>query len=179
MTDTHRPGGRARWIVAAVLAAVAAALAVVTFAVVVPDLHHRQRLAAQVGLSSAEQAAVTAGSQQALNLLTYTRTRFDSDYARAVAGATGALKSDLTNATNKTNLRKQMTTGSFDLQGQVTASAFEEASGANYLVLVSASGYQLPDGKSRTLSSTARFEITMTQVGGKWLAANLTTIGLI
>ena len=98
-----------------------------------------------------EQAAVTAASQQVLNMLTYKRTTFDADYSRTVAGATGALKSDLNQSSNKTALLQKMTQGKFDLQGQVTAFRVRGGQWANYNVLVSASGYQLPDGGQRTL----------------------------
>ena len=47
------------------------------------------------------------------------------------------------------------------------------------LILVSADGYKLPDGGQRTLTSTARFELTMTKVKGKWLASDLQSVGLI
>ena len=179
MIETQPSGSRGRWIAAAVLGAVAVAL-VVVIAVPLRDARdHRHHVAGQVGLSGVEQAAVTAATQQVLNMLTYKRSTFDADYARTVAGATGSLKSDLNQSSNKTALLQKMQQGKFDLQGQVSASAFEENSGANYNVLVSASGYQVPDGGQRTLASTARFEITMTLVGTKWLASNLQTVGLI
>ena len=71
-----------------------------------------------------------------------------------------------------------MTSGKFDLQGQVTSCRFEEpASGASYAVLVSAQGYKVPDTGPKTLASTARFEVTMTQVKGKWLASDCNRSG--
>jgi hypothetical protein len=179
MIESQPSGSRGRWMAAAVLGAVAVALAVVIAFPLRNARDHRQHVAAQVGLTSVEQAAVSAASQQVLNMLTYKRATFDADYARAVAGASGSLKSDLNNSTNKSALLQKMQQGKFDLQGQVTASAFEQASGTSYNVLVSAAGYQLPDGGQRTLSSTARFEVTLTLVGGKWLANNLQTVGLI
>jgi hypothetical protein len=172
-------GSRGRWITAGVLCAVAVALAVVIAFPLRTARAHQHRLAGQVGLTALEQGAVTAASQQVLNMLTYKRATFDADYSRTVAGSTGALKADLDQSSNKSALLQKMTQGKFDLQGQVTGSAFEEASGTTYNVLVSASGYQVPDGGQRTLSSTARFEITLTRSGTKWLASNLQTVGLI
>jgi hypothetical protein len=178
-TVPARGGGRTPWVVGIVLTVVAAALAAVTFAVVLPDRHRHQHQLSQVGLTSLEQGAVVAARQQMLNMLTLRRTSFDADWARAAAGATGSLAADLANQNNKKTLLQQMTTGKFDLQGQVTASGYEESSGNNYLVLVSASGYQVPDSGTRTLVSNQRVEITMTRVGGKWLASNFKSIGLI
>jgi hypothetical protein len=177
--ESQPSGSRGRWITAAVLGAVAVALAVVIVFPLSHARHHRHRLQSQVGLSTVEQAAVTAADQQVLNMLTYRRKTFDADYARTVAGASGPLASDLNKSSNKTALLQKMTQGKFDLQGQITASAFEESSGTTYNVLVSASGYQVPDGGQRTLSSTARFEVTMTRAGTKWLASNLQSVGLI
>jgi hypothetical protein len=179
MTESKPPGGRLPWIVAAVMSAVAVALAVVVVTVVLPARHRHQRAAAQVGLTALEHEAVDAASKQAVNLLSYRRADFAADYARTVAGATGALKSDLQNDTKKTTLLNQMVAGKFDLQGQVTASAFEDSNGANYAVLISASGYQVPDGAARTLASSNRFEIIMTKVGNNWLASDLQSVGLI
>ena len=177
--DTQPSASRGRWITAAVLGAVAVALAVVIAFPLRTARDHRHHQQTQVGLTAVEQGAVTAADQQVLNMLTYKRATFDADYARTVAGATGSLKSDLNQSSNKSALLQKMTQGKFDLQGQVTASAFEESSGTNYNVLVSASGYQVPDGGQRTLTSTARFEVTMTRVGTKWLASNLQSVGLI
>jgi hypothetical protein len=179
MTESRPPSGRLPWILAAALAAVAVALAVVLVSVALPARHRHQRAVAQLGLTSLEHQAVDAAAQQALNLLSYRRSAFDADYARTVAGTTGALRADLLSGTKKATLLSEMTTGKFDLQGQVTASAFEQAAGAKYAVLVSASGYQVPDTGSRTLNSSNRFEITMTKVGTAWLASDLQSVGLI
>ncbi|MDP9091681.1 MAG: hypothetical protein M3N95_01745 [Actinomycetota bacterium] len=179
MTETKPSSGRVPWVLAAALAAVAVALAVVLATLALPARHRHQRAVAQLGLTSLEQQAVDAASKQAVNLLSYRRATFDADYARTVAGTTGALKTDLLSGTKKSTLLSEMTSGKFDLQGQVTASAFEQAAGAKYAVLVSASGYQVPDSGSRTLNSSNRFEITMTRVGTAWLASDLQSVGLI
>jgi hypothetical protein len=179
MTESPTPDGRLRWIIGSALSAVAVALAVVLVTVLLPARHRHQNAAAQVGLTASEHAAVDAASKQVINLLSYSRKSFDADYARAMSGATGDLLKDLSDTTKKTTLLQQMTTGKFDLQGQVTASAFEQSSGANYAVLISAQGYKVPDSGAKTLSSTARFEITMTRVKNKWLAGTLTSVGLV
>jgi Mce-associated membrane protein len=164
-------------VTAAALGLVAIALAAVVAFVVHPERNRLQAEARAVGLSPTAQQAVDAGTQEVVNLLTYSRKTFDADYARTLAGTSGALNADLTK--QKATLLQQMTQGKFDLQGSVTSSAFEQTSGSNTLILVSAEGYKLPDGGQRTLASTARFEITMTRVGGKWLATNLQSVGLI
>jgi hypothetical protein len=177
MTDTRPPGDRTPWITAGVLGVIAVVLAVLLLAVIRPDRHRHESAAKKLGLTSAEQQAVDAGAQQVLNLLTYSRKTFDADFARTLAGSTGGLRSDLDK--QKPTLLSEITKNKFDLEGTVKNSAFEERDGANYLVLVSADGYVLPDGGTKTLKSTARFELTMAKVSGKWLASNLRSVGLV
>lgn len=165
-------------VVTALLVVLALGAAAAALFVVRPQWHDRHRTTV-VGLSSTEQAAVDAASKQVINLLSYSRKNFQADYARAQAGSTGALAKDLTDATKKSTLLQQMTSGKFDLQGDVTSVAFEQSNGTNYLVLVAAQGYKVPDSGSRTLASTARFEVTMTLTKGKWLASNLVSVGLV
>lgn len=178
MTGSTTVRSRLPWVVTAVLVALALGAVAAAVFVVRPQWNDR-RHPPSLGLSATEQAAVDAASKQVLNLLSYSRKSFEADYARARSGATGALGQDLADPTKKTTLLQQMTSGKFDLQGQITASAFEESSGANYAVLVSAQGYKVPDTGSKTLASTARFEVTMTRIKGRWLAANLSSVGLI
>jgi Mce-associated membrane protein len=177
MTETPRTGARAPWITAAALGGVAVVLAAVLLFVIHPQRDDNGSSAKDVGLSASEQQAMDAASKQVLNILTYSRKTFDSDYARTLAGATGALRADL--AKQKASLSAQMTKGKFDLQGAVTSSAFEEVSDKSSLILISAQGYKVPVGGQRTLASTARFQVTMTSVGGKWLASDLQSVGLI
>jgi hypothetical protein len=170
MTEARRPSDTAPWIVAGALAAVAAAMVIVLFVMIVPhrNKHH-------YGLTATQQRAVGAASQTVVNLLTYTRTNFDADYSRALAGMTGALRSD--QQKDKAATLAAMTKGKFDLKGTVTASAFEQAKGKTVLVLVSATGNQVSSAGT-TPATTARFEMTMTLIKGKWLASNLQSIGL-
>lgn len=166
----------APFVVAGALAAVAVALAVIVLVVVRPDRHANHKNAGH-GLSTVQLQAVDAAKLQVKNMLTYSRGTFDADFARTKAGATGGLASDLDK--DKSALQQQMTTGKFDLQGVITAWAFEESAGQNYSVLVSAQGWKIDSTGNRTLQTRSRFEMTMTHTGGKWLASNLQSVGLI
>jgi hypothetical protein len=177
MTETRGRADPTPWITAAALGAMAIVLVLVLLLVIRPDHNQRGSDPQHVGLTGSEQQALDAGAKQVVNILSYSRRSFDADYTRTLAGATGALRADL--AKQKGTLKTQMTKGKFDLQGTVTSSAFEEVSGKNALILVSAQGYKLPTGGQRTLASTARFEVTMTSVDGKWLASDLSSVGLI
>lgn len=166
----------APFVVAAALAGVAVALAVIVFVVLRPDRHANHKNAGH-GLSAVQLQAVDAAKLQVKNMLTYSRSTFDADIARTEAGASGGLLSDLEK--QKDTLKSQMTTGKFDLQGVITAWAFEESAGQNYSVLVSAQGWKIDSSGNRTLQTRARFEVTMNRSGGKWLASNLQSVGLI
>lgn len=178
MTGPQPSGDRTPWIVTASAGAVALALTVVLLAVILPDRHHHNSRPAVAGaITATEQRAMDAASLEISNVLTYARASFDHDYARTLAGATGPLATDLDK--QKAMILSQMKSGKFDLQGTVTATAFEQQSGTTALILVSAQGYKLPDGAQKTLTSTARFEVTMSDINGKWLASDLQSVGLV
>jgi hypothetical protein len=171
-TTRHGP-----WIVAGVLGVVALVLAGLLIFAIRPEHNRHSSTAKAVGLTASEQRAMDAAAKQVLNILTYSRKTFEADFARTLAGVTGPLRSDLQR--EKPALKEQMTKGKFDLQGAVTSSAFEETRGNSSLILVTAQGYKVSAGGQRTLASTARFEVTMTSVDGKWLASDLRSVGLI
>lgn len=173
MTSSRPSSSRAPWIVAAVLGVVAIALGVVLLTGVFAT--HRNS-AVNPAFTSSEQTAVDAAKQFVINQFTYTRANFDKDFARALNGATGSVKSDLSK--NEAQLKSLMTTGGFDLSGQVTDAALSDSVKNNVDVLVSAVGYHVTSA-GQTPATTARFKVTMTKTGGKWYASNLTTIGLV
>jgi hypothetical protein len=184
MTDVRRES-RAPWIVAGIAGVVLVALVVVFFAVLLPyrrdhhpgaaTRHGRPDPAAAV-LTGTERAAMTAAGTEAANLLSYTRKNFQADYARAVAGATGKLRADVTTPQRKQALLKSMTDGKFDLSAKVqhTALVGPTNRGNGYDVLVTVYGYtskQLDVPIPQTLS------LSVVNVDGKWLASDLTSVG--
>src|SRR5262245_16807865 len=133
MVDTRTErGSRVPAIVAAVLLAATIALVVVVFTVIRPDKNdnssgHRPSSSSstdvpQGGVAPGQQRVVDAATIEVKNILTYTRATYESDYQRALSGATGALAADLTS--KKDTLLKQMQDGKFDLDGAITASGF-------------------------------------------------------
>jgi nitrogen fixation protein len=172
----------APWITAGVAGAVLLALLLVYFIVLRPDERHadQQRALAhqRIGqLTQREKAAMDAAAVEMTNLVTYSRSTFDRDYDRALSGVTGGLRSDV--ATKRDETLKAMTQGKFDLFGRVTHKALEEPvnSGgkSGYVVLVALNGYRstLPD-----LAKQQNLEVTVLNVGGKWLASEVTYIGV-
>ena len=130
-----------------------------------------------VGDSLKEKQAVTAASTEALNLLSFRRAHFAADYQRALNGTTGALKADVRR--QKATTLKTMTKGKFDLVGKVTHKALEGPAGSGktkgYVVLVTVNGYQ-STAKAQVVQQT--LAVTMVQSGTKWLASDVTNIGV-
>jgi len=117
MTDTRPPVARAPWITAAALGAVAIALAGVVLFVIRPDRHRHEAARAPWGCPpprSSHGRRIQAGAEHA-HLLAKS---FAADYARAVDGATGALKADLLSSSKKSTLQNKMTSSKLDLQAR-------------------------------------------------------------
>lgn len=183
MPETHSSGVTAPMVAAAIAGAALIALIAVFFAVFRPDQHdadvQRARAAHQVigQLNSRETAAVNAAATEMVNLVSFRRAHFEADFQRALNGATGALKSDL--SAKKTKTLQTMTKGKFDLTGRVTHKALEgpAKSGklSGYVVLVTLNGYRSSALNTPVQQSLA---LTVLDVKGKWLVAGVTNIGV-
>jgi hypothetical protein len=177
MTEIRRRSASAPWVAGAGAAVIAIVLAVALVVFHLPSRHSRVRAPVAGALGASEQQAMQAASQEVVNLLTYTRATFNADFERALNGMSGSLQADQAKA--KAATLAAMNKGKFDLKGQVTQTAFEQDAGKNtVLILVSATGYQVPASGTPTPTTYARFEITMTDIKGAWLATNLSSVGL-
>jgi hypothetical protein len=172
----------APWITAGVAGVVLLALLLVYFVALRPDERHadRQRAAAkrQIGrFTPAETAAMNAAATEMLNLVTFSRDKFDSDFQRALDGATGPLRSDV--AKNRDKTLQQMTQGKFDLYGRLTHKALEgkvQSGGkTGYVILVTINGFRstAPDTPIQQ-----NLEVSVVKVDGEWLANDVTNIGI-
>jgi hypothetical protein len=112
-----------------------------------------------------------------LNLITFRRSSFEADFKRALDGTTGALTSDV--GKNKKNTLDAMTKGKFDLYGKLTHKALEgpvvSGKTPGYQVLVTLDGYH-SSAPGQPVQQT--LEVTVLQVKGKWLASDVTNIGI-
>lgn len=177
MSQPNSVSTRVPLIVAAAAALIVAAL-VVTFVHVHTVSEHHRTAAKGYGLTADQQSAVTAAATEAANVVTFSRKTFDQDFARALAGATGSLKTDLGGKEALT--RTTLTEGKFDLKGTVGASAYvgQTDDGTGVQVLVTINGFKVADTASGSSSSVQRLELTMTKVGKAWLASALTAVGI-
>ena len=162
----------APWITAAVLGVLAIALSLALFVFILPN-----RGNSPGELNSTEKGAVTAAKQELINVLTYSRKTFDADYTRALNGATGGLRDDLSK--KKALTLQALTAGKFDLKGKVTAAAFEQQADGKTVVLLSATGYTVGADGVPVPKSIDRFELTMVKIKGKWLMSDFRNVGLV
>jgi hypothetical protein len=163
--------------------AVAAILGVVVAGLVIVFIHvhavSRNQSSSQSGvaLTETQNEAITAASTEAIDVLSFSRKNFAADFQRALNGATGKLKSDLSGKRSVT--LEALTDGKFDLSAQVaTPGALAGYSGKDLLVLVTVNGFKTADDASQNSSSVQRLEMTMQLVHGKWLAADLNAVGI-
>jgi hypothetical protein len=168
--------GNAPWILASVLAVLVVVLALALVRVLAVRHDSDRSGVGWAAPTTADQQAVTAGATEAANILSFTRKNFGRDFDRALAGATGKLRSDL--AAKRTLTLSQMTRGKFDLKADVVRSAFESEDGGAVLLLVTVNGSRVGDTGQASVPSTQRLELTMVRQGGKWLASNLLSVGI-
>jgi hypothetical protein len=152
----------APWITAFVAGTVLVALLLVYLLGLRPAERHANalKLAArqQAGqLTDVEARAMEAAGTEMINLVTFSRAHFDADFQRAIDGATGALRSDV--QAKKSETLKAMTQGKFDLYGRLTHKALEGPVQPNTPI-------------------QQNLEVTVINVNGKWLANDVTNVGV-
>lgn len=171
MADEQRRSGLP-WRVVGALAVVAAVLAATLGWLLV---HRGEHVTA--GLSTREQAAVDAAARELIDTQSFRLAHFDADFARATAGLTGDMLKELT--AKKASLQTSLRRSKFDTAATVTQAALKEDHGASAIVLLAMRNYRVDKSGKRTPFATGSFEITMSEVGGKWLASDLTSVGLM
>ena len=120
-------------------------------------------------------AAAVAGAQEVVNLLTFHRATYDADFARGLAGLTGAPLTEQ-EGQKESNLAT-MNTADADYLGAVRGIGIESASGDSILMLVAATSYQVSDTGQRSVLSLPRLEIGVVRINGTWLVDQFQAIG--
>ena len=181
MTEPRRTP-LAPWLTAAVAGLVLIALVLVYLLALRPDerdadRQHAQALRTSGQLTPAETAAMSAAGTEMVNLVTFSRAHFAADFQRALDGAAEPLRSDVEN--KRADTLKAMTGGKFDLYGRLTHKALSDTVQANgrhgYVVLVTINGYRSTAPDSPIQQNLA---VTVVDVNGKWLASDVTNIGV-
>lgn len=133
------------------------------------DLSNQGTFVASPPGNAALLAAVTAGAREVVNLLSYARATFDADFARAIDGLTGPLRTH--QIQQRAGLEQSMNQSQTDYAGVVRSVGVEGASGSSVLLLVCATGYSLQPGSAAPRSGTERFEVGVENVKGHWLVS--------
>lgn len=167
-----RRASSAPWITAAIAGAALLALLLVYFLALRPDEDKING-----GFTSQERAAMNAASVEAVNVLSYRRASFESDFQRALSGATGDLASDLHK--EKSVTLKTITNGKFDMSARTTHVALEQRLDSGnqhgYLVLVTLNGYR---SSAPDVPTPSQLALTVLDVNGKWLVSNIDSVGV-
>lgn len=172
MPPHTRPRGRAPWIVAGVAGAVLVALLVVYFVVFLP--YRRDHAVGQ--LSSRELDAMAAATTELDNIGALGGKHFDQNYDRALAGATGALKSDL----QQERAQAKKALAGNGVQAQVTQRALVgpvQSSGATgYQLLMNLAGPQT--SVTSVLLAPQQVLVTVVPRGSTWLVSDVRSAGI-
>jgi hypothetical protein len=170
MTDT-RSESRAAWLTAGVLGIFVVVLAAGLVVLLVVRTHH-----SDPALTGREQAAVDAASREMINLQSFRLAHFDSDFSRASSGLTGGMLSALQG--KKDSLKDGLAKSKQDTSASVTQAGFKEQSGKNAVVLMTMNNYRVDAKGKKTLFNSQRLQVTVSDVKGKWLASDLTSLGV-
>lgn len=125
---------------------------------------------------SSEQAALDAASRNVANIASFRRAKFDADYTRALSGTTGGVYT--TFQQKKAAYKQAIDQGKFDLSAKITHVALigrvDTDKVQGYDVLVSFNGFR---STQQNLPTQQNLRVTMQNKDGKWLIADLTSIG--
>jgi hypothetical protein len=156
------------------LSVLAAGLLVV--AVVLTVLRVTARRDGARGLSSAEQAAVTAARQETINLQTYRRASFDADFAAALAGLTQAKATQW--QAHKATLKSRLTQLKQDAGATVSGAGLVSFDGKSAVVMVASDTLRVDAAGKSSTAARNRSQVTMRLVNGKWLMDDLQSVSL-
>lgn len=176
MSEPKRAQGNTPWVVAGVLVLLVALLTIALVHTVSVRDDNKRAAGQRYAPVADQQRAVQIGATVAANLTTFSRKTFAHDFARALSGATGALKSDLEK--QKATTLSAMTKNKFDLKASVVESAFESESAGKVMVLVTLNGKHVFDSGQADVAAPQRLELTMVKSGKTWVASNLSLLGI-
>ncbi len=158
------------WLLAGLVVVLVAAAAVLGVA----RTHGRHGGAA--GLTAAENAAVSAARQEAINIQTYRRASFDADFQAALNGLTAAKQTQW--QADKATLKSQLTSQKIDSAATVSGAGLVSFSGSTAVVVVASDTQRVDASGKATTTARNRFQITMKLVNGKWLMDDLESVSI-
>jgi hypothetical protein len=118
--------------------------------------------------------AAQAARTEVMNVLSYRRAQFDADQQRAQGGATSPLSEQIERDAAAT--QAAMIKGKYDLNGTLSAVAVESAADASATLLLAGNSNKLSDAGVVIGTSPVRYEVTVNQSGGRWVASHMTAV---
>lgn len=119
--------------------------------------------------------AAVAGAGEVVNLLTFSRADYDSDFGRALAGLTGPLLAEQQG--QKSSILAQLTAAHSDYVGEIRCIGIESASGDSVIMLVAATSYAVDAAGQRSVQTLPKLEIGVTRINGVWLVNQFQAVG--
>jgi len=118
--------------------------------------------------------AAVAGAQEVVNLLSFSRATYDSDFGRALAGLTGPLLTE--QQTQHDSIRSAMEAARSDYVGEIRCIGIESASADSVLMLVAATSSSVNDSGVRSVESLPKIEVGIARINGTWLVNQFQTV---
>ncbi|HEV2886828.1 MAG TPA: hypothetical protein VGX49_07960 [Jatrophihabitans sp.] len=128
------------------------------------------------GLSSAEQAAVSAARQETINLQTYRRASFEADFAAALAGLTPAKAVEW--QAYKATLKTKLTQLKQDAGATISGAGLVSFDGKSALVVVASDTLRIDASGKTSTAAQNRSKVSMKLIGGKWLMDDLQSVSV-
>jgi hypothetical protein len=134
------------------------------------------RHAGAAELSGAQNAAVSAARQEAINIQTYRRKSFDADFQAALNGLTTAKQTQW--QATKATLKAQLTGQKIDSAATVSGAGLVSFTRDSAVVVVASDTQRVDSAGKATTTARNRFQITMKRVNGKWLMDDLESVSI-
>jgi hypothetical protein len=111
--------------------------------------------------------AAAAGAQEVVNLLSFSRANYDSDFGRALAGLTGPLLAE--QESQRAVTLSAMVVAHADYVGEIRCIGIETVTPDSVIMLVAATSYSVSDSGVRSVQGLPKVEIGVTRIHGAWL----------
>lgn len=127
-------------------------------------------------LTGAENAAVSAARQEAINIQTYRLKSFDADFQAALNGLTPTKRVQW--QADKAALKAQLTSQKVDSAATVSGAGLVSFSGNAAVVAVASDTQRVDQAGKATTVSRNRFKISMKLIKGTWLLDELDSVSI-
>ncbi len=166
-------------VVVAALSVLILALLVIGAIQVSLAIKHRQLFGSGSGLAqltAQQQRAVDAAKQETINIQTFRRKSFASDFQAALNGMTQAQGVQF--QARKADLQSTLTKIKADTGATVSGAGLVSFTGTGAVVLVAADAQRTDSKGVLQTTSLNRFQLTMKLVNGTWLMDDLQSVAL-